>query len=86
LTRRASWLALGAALGAGGTIWARRRLELLSERLKSRQLSADIVTLAERGARAGASHLRRAVDDGRESARKREDRLWHELEVRAKGF
>jgi len=84
--RRMSWLVAGAALGAGGTIWARRRLEVLSDRLRSTEVTADIVSIAGRGTRAGVSHVRRALDDGRQSARRREDRLRHELGVRARGL
>lgn len=85
MIRRVSWLAAGIAVGAGGSLWARRRFEMLSDRLKSGELSTDIVNVAGRGASAGAARLRRAVEEGRVSARTREDRLWHELEVRARG-
>ena len=82
--RRASWLVAGVGLGAGGALWARRRIEVLSDRLRSRELAGDIAKVAGRGARAGALRLRVAVDDGRRSARERENDLWQELEVRAR--
>jgi len=84
MMRRASWLVAGVGIGAGGALWARRRLEVLSERLRSRELPGDIAKVAGRGARAGAQRVRVAVDDGRRSAREREDDLWRGLEVRAR--
>jgi hypothetical protein len=85
MIRRALWLTTGAVVGAGGTVWARRRLEALSERVRSGDVSADVVSIAKRGAGAGASRVRRAVEAGKLSARRREDELWDELEVRARG-
>jgi hypothetical protein len=34
--RRATWLAVGMAVGAGGTVWSSRRLARLSERARQR--------------------------------------------------
>jgi hypothetical protein len=82
MMRRAVWLATGAALGAGGSIWARRRIDSLSERLRSGDLTTDMVKVAGKGARAGGSQILRALDAGRDSARQRERQLWEELEVR----
>jgi hypothetical protein len=84
MMRRAAWLATGAALGAGGSMWARRRIDSLSERLRSGDLATDVVKVAGRGARAGGSQIRRALDAGRESARRRERQLWEDLEVRSR--
>jgi hypothetical protein len=84
MMRRGLWLATGAALGAGGSIWARRRLDSLSERLRSGDLSAEVMKIAGKGARAGGTQVWRALETGRESARRREDELWRELEVRTR--
>jgi hypothetical protein len=81
---RAMWLSAGVALGAGGTIWVRRRLEVLSDKLRSGQATADVVSMAGRGARAAASQVRLAVDAGRDSARRRSEELWEELDTSAK--
>ena len=77
--RRPLWLAAGVALGAGGTLWTRRRLERLSRRLQRGTVAADLVSLADRSAHGAVDRLREAVDAGRDTARRREDRLWHEL-------
>jgi hypothetical protein len=77
--RRPLWLAAGVALGAGGTLWTRRRLERLSRRLQRGTVAADLASLADRSAHGAVDRLRDAVDAGRDAARRREDRLWHEL-------
>jgi len=82
--RRGMWLATGVAIGAGGSIWVRRRVEVVSERLRSGSVGADVASIAGRGARAGASRVLRAVEAGKQSARAREEQLWEELEVRAR--
>jgi len=82
--RRGSWLVAGMAVGAGGTLWARRRIEELSKRMRSKEAAADLARLAGRGARAGASRFHGALSDGRRSARVEEERLWQELELRAR--
>jgi hypothetical protein len=80
--KRATWLTVGAALGAGGTLWARRRLQLLSERARSGEIAGDLSVILERGAHRAARRVRNAVEGGRDDARLREERLWRELEVR----
>ena len=84
MTRRAVWLGLGAALGAGGTLWARRRVEMLSERMRSGALAGDVAAIADRAARGAARRVRHAVAAGRDGARQREDELWREFEARAR--
>lgn len=79
MIRRPLWLAAGVALGAGGTVWTRRRLERLSRRLQRGTVAADLVSLADRSAQGAVGRIRDAVDAGRDAARRREDRLWHEL-------
>ena len=51
--RRPLWLAAGAALGAGGTLWARRRLERLSRRVRPTAVAGEIVSVVDRTRRAG---------------------------------
>ncbi|HLI73497.1 MAG TPA: hypothetical protein VKU86_06420 [Acidimicrobiales bacterium] len=83
MIRRPLWLAAGVALGAGGTLWTRRRLEGLSRRIESGTVGADLASLADRSAHAAAHRVRAAVDAGRKAARRREDDLRRELEDRA---
>ena len=83
MMRRPLWLAAGMALGAGGTLWTRRRLERLARRIESGTVGADLASLADRSAQAAAHRVRAAVDAGRAAARRREDDLRRELDERA---
>jgi hypothetical protein len=78
------WVGVGAALGAGGSLWARRRVGLLTERMRSGALAGDVAAIADRGARGAAQRVLHALEAGRDGARRREDQLWQELEVRAR--
>jgi len=78
------WLGTGAVLGAGGVLWVRRRLEQLSERMRSGEITGDVLAVVDRRAESAARRVGRAVEAGREDARRREDQLWRELEVRAR--
>jgi len=71
--RRARWLATGVALGAGGTIWAKRRMASL-------QGSFEPVNLAGGVANATRRRVRAAVGAGRNQARRREDEIRARLE------
>lgn len=84
MIKRAVWLSAGAAIGAGGMVWARRRLESLSRRVRSGELTGDVVAVLDRRAQGAAHRVRRAVETGREEARRREGQLWRDLEVRAR--
>jgi hypothetical protein len=82
--RRAIWLGVGAALGAGASVWARRRVETVAERMRKGDVTTSVVGIVNRGAKRAARRVRRAVEGGRDDARRREDKLWQELEVRAR--
>jgi hypothetical protein len=79
MMRRPLWLAAGAALGAGGTLWTRRRLERLSRRVRPASVAGDIVSMVDRTRRGTTDRVRDAVDAGRAGARRREDDLWRDL-------
>ncbi|HUI04494.1 MAG TPA: hypothetical protein VLZ77_13205 [Acidimicrobiales bacterium] len=80
--RRPVWLAAGAALGAGGTVWARRRLDRLSRRMRPGSVGTEIASMVDR-TRRGASHrVRDALSAGRADAQRRQDELWHQLSAR----
>lgn len=69
--KRLFWLGLGAAAGAGGTIWAERKVRSRMQAMAPDQL------VARAGRRAGAAG-RSVVDaftEGREAMRNREDEL-----------
>jgi hypothetical protein len=78
MTRRLVWLGIGAALGGGSTVWARRRLGRLSHHLRPGQLPGDVAAAVDLGARHAADHVRSAVDSGRAAARRRERELRHD--------
>gem|GEM_PF-1964279 len=79
MIRRPLWLVAGAALGAGGTVWTRRRLEQLSRRVRPASVAGDIASMVDRTRRGTADRVRDAVDAGRAGARRREDDLWRDL-------
>jgi hypothetical protein len=82
MMRRPLWLAAGAALGAGGTVWARHRLERLSRRVRPNAVAGEIVSLVDRTRRGAADKVRDALDTGRSEAQRREDDLWRDLAAR----
>jgi len=75
--RRTAWLALGALIGASGTVWSRRRLEQLASRARSGEVPGDVVRLVDRGLRRVDRRLATAVSTGREEARRRRRELHH---------
>ena len=79
MIRRPFWLVTGAALGAGGTVWARRRLERLSRRVRPTAVAGELVSLVDRTRRGAADKVRDALDTGRTEAQRREDGLWRDL-------
>lgn len=73
--RRTAWVALGAVLGASGTVWSRRRLGELAGRARSGEVSGDVARLVDRGLRRVDRHLTTAIETGREEARRRSREL-----------
>ena len=82
MMRRPMWLAAGAALGAGGTVWAQRRLQRLTRRVRPTAVANQLVSRAERTRRTAADKVRDALDTGRSEARRRQDDLWRDLDSR----
>jgi hypothetical protein len=80
--RRPLWLAAGAALGVGGTMWTRRRLERLSRRVRPTAVATGLASMAERTKRGAVDKVRDALDTGRTDAQRRQDALWHDLSAR----
>ena len=79
MIRRPLWFAAGAALGAGGTVWTRRRLERIARRMRPASVADDVVSMVGRTRRGAAERVRDAVDAGRDGARRREDDLRRRL-------
>ena len=70
---RARWLATGVALGAGGTIWAKRRLGAIQGRLEPARVAGDL-------ADATRERVRAAVGAGKAQAQRRESEIRTRLE------
>lgn len=75
MMRRARWLATGVALGAGGTIWAKRRLVDLQGRFEPVRVVGDV-------ADATKNRVQAAVGEGRAQAQRREQEIRAVLESR----
>ncbi len=75
--RRPAWLALGVAIGVGGTLWTeqqvKKTLRQAKDRLAPDQLAADALA----GVR---QRLRAAVSAAREAREERAAELWRELD------
>jgi hypothetical protein len=84
MIRRPLWLAAGAALGVGGSMWTRRRLERLSRRVRPNAVAGDLVSMVARTRRGAADRVRDALDTGRTEAQRREDDLWHDVAARGR--
>lgn len=82
MTRRVRWLALGAALGAGGAVWSQRRLAELADRAKEGKVPADVVRLVDRGSKRLGRHVASSMAVGRAEARRRELELRQSVERR----
>ncbi len=77
--RRLVWLGTGAAIGAGGTVWARRRVGKVATRLRPSAIATSATAGADRRRRDLSVRLRGALESGRLVARQREDELWRDL-------
>jgi hypothetical protein len=73
--KRTRWLATGVALGAGSTIWAKRRLGSMQGLLESQNVAGTI-------AEATRDRVRAAVGEGRAQAQRREEEIRTKLEGR----
>jgi hypothetical protein len=82
MMRRPMWLLAGVALGAGGTLWTRRRLERLARRVRPSAVAGDVATVVDRRRRLAVARMRDALEAGRTGAQRRELDLRRELDVR----
>jgi len=76
--KRLFWLCVGIGLGAGMAYWLQKFLRQTAERYSPERVSTDVAD----GVKRLGTDLRRAVNEGRETMRKREAELWAELELR----
>jgi len=82
--RRPMWLAAGALLGAGSTLWTRRRLERLARRVRPTSVAGELGSMVDRTRRSAADKVRDALDTGRVDAQRRQDDLWRDLAPRSR--
>ncbi len=86
MPKRTFWLVTGAALGAGSSLWAERRVRRTvhqaAARLQPDALVAEVGRSARQVAGGAADRLREAVSSGREEKQRREEELWAELAAR----
>jgi hypothetical protein len=73
--RRVRWFAAGAALGAGATVWAERKVKGAVARYRPAGLAGTAVDKAL----AWPAEVRAAIDEGRSTMRQREAELRHDL-------
>jgi hypothetical protein len=59
--RRMTWMTVGIVVGAGGSVWVRRRVEEASKRMQPAQLATSAATLAGARARVAGEKLRAVV-------------------------
>jgi len=76
-------LAAGAALGAGSTLWAerkvRRAVQAATAKLQPDALVVEVGRSARQVAGSAGERVREAVSSGRDEMQRREEQLWSEL-------
>jgi hypothetical protein len=81
--KRTFWLVTGAALGAGSSLWAERRvrrtLQQAAARLQPDALVVEVGRSARQVAGGAGDRLRDALSSGREEMMRREEELWSDL-------
>jgi hypothetical protein len=83
MPKRTFWLVTGAAIGAGSSLWAERRVrrtvQQATARLQPEALAAEVGRSARQVAGGAADRMREAVSTGRDEMQRREEELWAEL-------
>jgi hypothetical protein len=80
LFSRVRWLAAGAALGVGASVWGQRKMKAAAARYRP----AGLAETALDRARTWPSHLRAAMQEGRTTMRQREAELRQGLQPPAR--
>lgn len=85
MPKRTFWLVTGAALGAGTSLWAERRLrrsvQQAAARLQPDALVAEVGRSARQAAESTGERVKEALSSGRDEMRRREDEIWAGLAV-----
>jgi hypothetical protein len=81
--KRTFWLVTGAALGAGSSLWAERRVrrtvQQATARLQPDALVVEVGRSARQVAGSAGGRVRDAVVSGRDEMLRREEELWADL-------
>jgi hypothetical protein len=81
--KRTFWLVTGAAIGAGSSLWAERRVrrtvQQASARLQPDALVVEVGRSARQAAGSAGYRVRDAVASGRHEMQRREEELWADL-------
>jgi hypothetical protein len=83
MAKRTFWLVTGAAIGAGSSLWAERRVRRTvhqaAARLQPDALVVEVGRTARQVAGGAGDRLRDAVSSGRGEMQRREEELWSDL-------
>ncbi len=83
MPKRTFWLVTGAAIGAGSSLWAERRvrrtMQQAAARLQPDALVVEVGRSARQVAGSAGSRMREAVASGRDEMQRREEELWADL-------
>jgi hypothetical protein len=86
IPKRPFWLAVGATVGAGSSLWIERRIRRTVHeavnRLQPDALAVEIGRSARQIAESTGGRVRSAVWVGRDEMRQHEEQLWQELSQR----
>ncbi|MGH9095856.1 MAG: hypothetical protein ACRDWB_00365 [Acidimicrobiales bacterium] len=86
IPKRPFWLAMGAAIGAGSSLWVERRIRRTvqdaARRLQPDALAVEIGKSAKQIAGSTSQRVRSAVSVGRDEMRQHEEQLWQDLSER----
>jgi len=83
MPKRTFWLVTGAAIGAGSSLWAerkvRRTVQQAAAKLAPDALVVEVGRSARQVAGSAGGRVREAVSSGRDEMQRREEELWAEL-------
>ncbi len=83
MPKRTFWLVTGAAIGAGSSLWAERRVrrtvQQAAARLQPDALVVEVGRTARQVAGNAGGRVRDAVATGRDEMQRREEELWADL-------
>jgi hypothetical protein len=83
MPKRTFWLVTGAAIGAGSSLWAerkvRRTVRTATRKLQPDALVVEVGRTARQAAGNAGGRMRDAMSSGRDEMQRREEELWADL-------